>query len=347
MERRRYLLGLTSATAWLAGCSTETGGSPTGTTESDGGGTADGDEETTESGEETDGETADTAQSTGGLGVVHAAGTTSTTGVTAVNLLVTPQSADGLVGVNDVTVEWVGPGGPRSIGYGDDGDASFSVETVQDENDSLDSASPTLDAPADHANLVIPAADLPGGPLEAGSSATLTITVAGSDDTRLGLAVPDTLTGSALSLATASGVGGSENRSRLQVSRKVGETADDAVGTVRIGVGVGPERPAVDLGQTVLRYLDSSGVYDLTHTGGTAGAETFATAGVRDENGSPPVLDAGDRADLTLDLSAVRGDAGLPAGAAASVYLVTPSGGVTTAFLFAPDALPEGESVSL
>jgi hypothetical protein len=68
----------------------------------------------------------------------------------------------------------------------------------------------------------------------------------------------------------------------------------------------------------------------------------------QDENGSTPVLDAdADRADLSVDVAALRGDDGLPPGGSAVLYVWTAAGSATTVPLVVPGDLSGRESIPL
>lgn len=369
MDRRRYLLTVVGASAAIAGC-TEQSTTESGTTSDDdaatdtsratteGDGTTTDSESTTEtdsagstteeSGSGSDGVTGDGET---GLDIRHVAGDQVTDeGITRIRLLATPATA-GAVDLSGVTIEWSGEAGDATITHGSaDGDASFTVRPVQDDDDTLAGDRPVLDGLADHADLTFEVPAAAGGPVEGGTEIDLAVRTAGGIESSGRIQTPTTLTGSPATLG--GGIEAETERegtvSRVAITSVTGSVVERSVQTVTATAQRASAEHEIDLSRVVLRYIDPSGVYDLSHESGGGDGQTFTTSPGPDDDGSHPVLDDDeDRFSIGIDLASVRGDDGLAEGEGATLLLMTPSGGTTTLRLVAPSSLPEDGEVAL
>jgi flagellin FlaB len=139
---------------------------------------------------------------------------------------------------------------------------------------------------------------------------------------------------------------------RLQVVSAVGEDlGSSTVSTVNLTVKQAPGSSNIDLSATLIQWTGDSGAYDLIH-GDTANGTHFKTSSIQDDDGSisasTPVLnDESDRAVLTIDVSQVRPDSGLPEGSTAELLLNSQPGGTTKLILNVPQTLSGTSAVNL
>ncbi|MFC7018736.1 MULTISPECIES: archaellin/type IV pilin N-terminal domain-containing protein [Haloarcula] len=147
---------------------------------------------------------------------------------------------------------------------------------------------------------------------------------------------------------------------RVEVVNAVGTNIDNGANTVdraEITVKKAPGAGNIDLGATIVQYVDSSGSYDLTQGGTTtsdASQSAFAVTSIQDEDGSNPVLnDASDRVKIVLDLGEIKSQStnnagnGLSEGETATVQINTQSGGTTEVRLVVPETLSGSSAVTL
>jgi flagellin FlaB len=156
---------------------------------------------------------------------------------------------------------------------------------------------------------------------------------------------------------------------RLEVVNTVGESISSsgsttAVGTVKITVKKAPGAGNIDLDNTILQMVHSSGTYDLTHEGADSindltssnPGEEFAVSTVQDDQGdsistSAVLDDPADRATILIDASNVIGSGnngdGLEEGDTATIRMNTQSGGTTTVNLVVPETLSGNSAVRL
>jgi|GEM_PF-6234567 len=359
MDRRRYLSVVAGASAAVAGCTDQ---STTGDgTASDDGSTTDTDQTTTQrDGTVTEGESttetgsgestteagsSETEGVTGdgetGLDIRHVAGDQVTDeGIGRIRLLVVP-AAEGAVDLSRVTIEWSGESGSATITHaGTDGDASFTVRPVQDGNGTLDGGRPVLDSTSEYADLAFEVPPAAGGPVGGGQTIDLTVRTAGGIESSGQLQTPTTLLGSPVTLEQGieAETGETGTSSRIAVTAATGSVAERSVRTVTVTGRPASDGSEIELDRVVLRYLDPSGVYDITHEAGGSDGPTFTTRSDSDEEG---------QFEMDVDLTSLRGDGGLPAGEAAILLVMTPSGGTTTVTLVAPSSLPEDGEVAL
>ncbi|GGK83889.1 archaellin/type IV pilin N-terminal domain-containing protein [Haloarcula sebkhae] len=153
---------------------------------------------------------------------------------------------------------------------------------------------------------------------------------------------------------------------RLQEASTTGQvgtvSGEDRVGVVNISVSRAPGAGNIDLSETTIQWVDSSGSYSLVHqsqSGGVADG-TFGTTIIQDGDGSQPVLnDRADRLKITLDVGAAPFDVSvggtnidsfgnsLAEGNSATIRITTPTGGTTEIQLTVPQTLSGSSSVSL
>lgn len=135
----------------------------------------------------------------------------------------------------------------------------------------------------------------------------------------------------------------------LQPTDTVGIVDGESVSTVEITVQRAPDNEDIDLSQTTVVWDDSTGSYNLTSESSSSGDGSFTVTSVEDDDESiagDSTLNAdGDRAMLTIDLTALGG--ALDAGASATVSLTTPSGGSTEIRLVVPENLSGQDTVGL
>lgn len=149
--------------------------------------------------------------------------------------------------------------------------------------------------------------------------------------------------------------GGAADSAQLTVLGTAGGAIDSertSVGEVRVVVtntGGGEIDPA-DLSVTWV----GNGSYSLVAAGADREADgTFAVRPLDESRDDAVLRDHGDRAVLRLDLgsddvgSADEFGSRLGAGETATVSLTSPDGATATTGLFAPDPLPEGDSIAL
>ena len=172
------------------------------------GGTA---EEQTTSDDGTDGQDSDggagsdggSDQVTNRLEVVGTVGTDINDGrIGQVGIVITVPQEAGDVDLSATTVEFVHSSGATDLTFGStggDGSATtFGVQPIQDGGEpSLQGGSPTLDDPADRANLLIDTGTggVTDGSLTEGDTATVQLTTGSGGTTELRLLVPETLAG--------------------------------------------------------------------------------------------------------------------------------------------------------
>lgn len=359
MNRRRYLLAVAGVSAGIAGCSedSEPADNTTNTTESTAPATESGEEtpESTSTADEEDEDRSASDSVTGdgetGLDVVHVAGDRVTdAGITRIRMLVTP-ATPGNVDLSEVTVELTDSQEPVSLTYSSTGgDTTFTVQTVQDTNETLTTDPPVLDDLTDHAELLFDVPAAMGDAIEGGTTVDVTVRTAGDIESRGQLVTPTTLIGSAIELGTGiePETDSEMGRSRLVVEGTSGTAVDGSIQTVTTTVRRNADGEDIDLGATVLRYLGPAGVFNLTHENTGSNGAAFTTSAKQDEDDSIPVLNDGqDSMSVTFDGTAVGEDDGLSGGDAAVVHFVTPSGGLTTARLIVPQSLPESGDVAL
>ena len=153
---------------------------------------------------------------------------------------------------------------------------------------------------------------------------------------------------------------------RLQVTSATGQigtvSGEDRVGVVNISVSRAPGAGNIDLSETTIQWVDSSGSYSLVHQSQSGGVTdgTFGTTIIQDGDGSRPVLnDRADRLKITLDIGAAPFDVSvggtnignfgnsLAEGDLATIRITTPTGGTTEIQLTVPQTLSGSSSVSL
>ncbi|MDQ2074448.1 flagellin [Haloarcula sp. H-GB4] len=153
---------------------------------------------------------------------------------------------------------------------------------------------------------------------------------------------------------------------RLQEASTTGQigtvSGEDRVGVVNISVSRAPGAGNIDLSETTIQWVDSSGSYSLVHQSQSGGATdgTFGTTIIQDDDGSRPVLnDRADRLKITLDVGAAPFDVSvggtnidsfgnsLAEGDSATIRITTPTGGTTEIQLTVPETLSGSSSVSL
>lgn len=136
---------------------------------------------------------------------------------------------------------------------------------------------------------------------------------------------------------------------RLDVVSAVGENiAEGKVRTVMVTVKRALGAANIDLSETIVQWVDDSGVYDLVY-GDTD--EGFTVETIKDDDvslsGESPVLnDPTDRALLRFELESFRGS-GLLEGTSAELQINTQSGGTSNVILNGPSALEGKEAVVL
>ncbi|MFB6134939.1 MAG: hypothetical protein ABEJ55_08120 [Halanaeroarchaeum sp.] len=138
-----------------------------------------------------------------------------------------------------------------------------------------------------------------------------------------------------------------EISTRIQVVSAVGLVRDGAIGTVRIVVVPAPGSERVDLGQTTIQWVGPAGSQALTYAAEESPG-SFTVETVSDDDGSiadGAVLTPGDRAVISIDVSAIDGSLG--PGASATLTIRLPSGAAKSLVLRVPDTLSNQDAVAL
>lgn len=184
----------------LTGAGPESGTTPDGDT--DGPGSDDG----TDGQDSDDGAGSDAGSEgvTNRLQVVGSVGTDISDGrIGQVGIVVTVPQDAGDVDLSATTVEFVHSSGATDLTFGSTGGngsgTTFGVQPIQDGGEtSLQGSSPTLDDPADRANLLIDTSTggVTDGSLTEGDTATVQLNTGSGGTTELRLVVPETLSGS-------------------------------------------------------------------------------------------------------------------------------------------------------
>ncbi|MDX1745655.1 MAG: archaellin/type IV pilin N-terminal domain-containing protein [Halobacteriales archaeon] len=118
----------------------------------------------------------------------------SETGLSDVNITVSLSPSASEVDLSEATAQWVGPTGTYSLTHNSssDGDGSFYVSQVKDEDDS----SPVLNVRADRLSLDFNVSDFATQDLEAGASVEIRFTTRSGATTIIQLNVPRSVKGS-------------------------------------------------------------------------------------------------------------------------------------------------------
>lgn len=144
------------------------------------------------------------------------------------------------------------------------------------------------------------------------------------------------------------GGGSGEVTNRLEVVSTVGNVDGDSISSVELTVGRAPGSGDVDLRRTTMRWIDSTGTYDLTSESEASSDEAFSVTAIQDDDSSISTngtLNAdSDRAMLTVDLSSLGG--GFDEGDTATVQFETAAGGTTEVRLVIPETVT-GDAVAL
>jgi len=141
----------------------------------------------------------------------------------------------------------------------------------------------------------------------------------------------------------------SQVSTRLAVLNVVGiDISSGSVATVEMTVKTASGSDNIDLGNTVVQWIGSSAVADLT-MGETATSRQFSVTAAQDDDGSldQGVLNApSDRATLRFDAAALTGS-GLEPSETVTIQLTTPTGGSTYVHLVVPERLSGKSFVTL
>lgn len=345
--RRRYLTAIGTATAvGLAGCSDDGTSGETATS-----GTATGTEDSSD-------------QATTRVEVISAVGADISDGaIGSVEITVGKATESGNIDLSATTLQFVHASGSTDLTFGSTGGSgsatAFGVESIQDEDGSLEGDAPTLNDAADRAQLVLDTGAVTGDGLGEGETATVSLTTQSGGTTQLSLAVPETLSGTdAVDIYESSEPIGEESTdsedtsqetNQLNVVGTVGTVDGDTISSVEMTVGRAPGAGDIDLSQTTIAWVATSGSYDLTIESSTSDEESFSVTTVLDEDGSieddTTLNDDSDRANIVIDLAAFG--ASLEEGSTATAQLTTASGGTTEVRLVVPETLSGSEAVSL
>ncbi|MFB6219015.1 MAG: flagellin, partial [Halobacteriaceae archaeon] len=125
--------------------------------------------------------------------VKDTAATSSGKSIEEINLTVKKAPGAEDIDLQNVTIQWIGPEGAETLTIDtvNDGNADFNTSVIKD----ADGSSPVLNDPDDRIDVGINTTQAGLSPLEAGETATLTITTAAGGTTEVRIQVPQSLSG--------------------------------------------------------------------------------------------------------------------------------------------------------
>ncbi|MFO7967860.1 MAG: archaellin/type IV pilin N-terminal domain-containing protein [Archaeoglobaceae archaeon] len=140
----------------------------------------------------------------------------------------------------------------------------------------------------------------------------------------------------------------SQTSTGLQVIAASGNVTDKTVDEVNLTVKLRSGSNDVNMNNTVLSYFDDDTSKDLLRDPSNTSSTDYTTTDIQDDDESHPIFNArGDTFKVTIDVSAVRGDSGLPEGEDATFKLVPATGSSTMYTVNVPESLSGMTKVDL
>lgn len=123
--------------------------------------------------------------------------------------------------------------------------------------------------------------------------------------------------------------------------------SSDQVETANLTVKKSPGSSDLDLSQATIQYTSGDTAQTLTHDASNTSVSLFTTSDVTGTSSGEELTSLGDRAQITLDLSAIENGTGLGEGEEATVEIVDQSGATTVKVLNVPPTIGDDDVVRL
>lgn len=138
-----------------------------------------------------------------------------------------------------------------------------------------------------------------------------------------------------------------EVSNQIDVLAASGDTDGEVVEEAELTVKKSPGSDNLDLTEATIQYTSSDVGETLTFDGNGTSADTFDTADITGTDSGEVLTDAGDRVEITLDLSEIETGDGLAEGEDATVEIIDQSGASTVKVLNVPQTIGDDDIVRL